>query len=151
MVVGATVFAGCGAGEGASVTAVDPAAYAGSDGNHFFRTPSGRPCGIINTYIQQAGCHGQFPGAPEFPAGGNVMRPPNQIYVGTDGDGQLQHRGDAIYYPPTEPREAPVLPAQHVLTVDGFECTVEDDTTVTCTNTATGHGFTASETSYSLS
>lgn len=134
--------------------AADPADYK-RDSYYYFISPSGRwQCGIVGPFNGNwsAGCHGPFPAdAPPVPASarpGELTRP-NTIRVRSDGSAaEFEHRGDPAYVP--ESRDARALPYRSVLTVGPMTCSIDSRTGVTCTDTATNHGFTISDADYEL-
>lgn len=123
----------------------------GSDnGSYYFTSPSSKfECAVITAPDPVAGCHGKFPAdAPEVErSGGSGNVPPNAIRVGTSGPGRFASTGDPAFHRFDGP--AKVLPYGSPLRVQGFTCTVEEQSGVTCTSAA-GHGFTVSDSAYRL-
>lgn len=122
----------------------------GESGSYYFTTPSSKfECAVVTAPHPVAGCHGTLPGtAPRVssPAGSGTTTP-NAIRVGADGPGEFAATGDPAFH--RFDGTAKVLPYGSPLRVQGFTCTVDEHTGVTCAS-ASGHGFTVSDSAYRL-
>ncbi|EME22427.1 hypothetical protein [Rhodococcus triatomae] len=139
----------------AATTTEAPAAqvaeYMGTDnGSYYFTSPSSKfECAVVTAPTPVAGCHGALPpDAPKVtPASGPGAVAPNSIRVTGTGPGEFVSAGDPAYHRFDAPAKA--LPYGSPLRVQGFTCTVEEATGVTCASAA-GHGFTVSDRAYRL-
>lgn len=133
------------------VPAAQIAEYTGNEnGSYYFTSPSGKfECAIVTTTAPVAGCHGQFPpDAPAVPsAGASGTATPNAIRVTAEKPGEFFNAGDPAFHRFDGPAKA--LPYGSPLRVQGFTCTVDEHTGVTC-ETNTGHGFTVSDAAYTF-
>lgn len=114
----------------------------GQDG-FYFTTPLHKfDCAIIGTTPADAhaGCHGRLNAAPTINQGPQFTHA-NTIESVAGDPGRLIQRGDPEYQflDGGDPRP---LEYAHPLFVNGYTCTTNETTGTTCTNFATGHGFT---------
>ncbi|MFC9790887.1 hypothetical protein [Rhodococcus sp. NPDC127528] len=133
-----------------AVPAAQVADYAGTQaGSYYFTSPSSKfECAIVTARQPVAGCHGAFPpNAPQV-KGSGAPGPvtPNSIRVAADRPGEFFSAGDPAFH--RFDGTAKVLPYGSPLRVQGFTCTVDERTGVTC-ETA-GHGFTVSDNAFRL-
>ena len=131
--------------------AAQVAEYMGADnGSYYFTSPSTKfECAVVTAPNPVAGCHGALPAnAPTVPAAGGAGRvAPNAIRVTDSGAGEFASTGDPAFHRFDAPAKA--LPYGSPLRVQGFTCTVDERTGVTCASSA-GHGFTVSDSAYRL-
>ncbi|TQF65847.1 hypothetical protein FK531_20630 [Rhodococcus spelaei] len=95
-----------------------------------------------------AGCHGAFPpNAPRVPGSGAPGAvAPNSIRVTGGRPGEFFSSGDPAFH--RFDGAARVLPYRSALRVQGFTCTIDEHSGVTCENA--GHGFTVSDNAFRL-
>ncbi len=108
-----------------------------------FKSPSGKfMCGIFDDFV---GCNGRFP--PKIPVlrdcGGRMIRP-NTISVSRGAKAKFVHACS-----PSAGDDSKVLPYNTVLRVAQTQCVIHEQTGVSC-DTGDGHGFTVSDTAYTL-
>ncbi|MFF0818417.1 hypothetical protein ACFYVR_25210 [Rhodococcus sp. NPDC003318] len=131
--------------------AAQAAEYMGNEnGSYYFTSPSGKfECAVVTAPAPVAGCHGQFPSdAPAVPtAGGSGTASANAIRVTAGKAGEFFNAGDPAFHRFDGPAKA--LPYGSPLRVQGFTCTVDQGSGVTC-ESGTGHGFTVSDSAYRL-
>lgn len=134
-----------------SPVAAQVADYAGEQtGTYYFTSPSTKfECAIITAATPVAGCHGTFPAdAPHvgrLGAGGTPLAP-NAVRVTSDRAGEFVHLGDPAFHRFDGP--ARVLPYGSTLKIQGFTCSVDERTGVTCERQ--DHGFTVSDSAFRL-
>ncbi|MGW0177271.1 hypothetical protein ACWDUM_25900 [Rhodococcus sp. NPDC003322] len=122
----------------------------GASGSYYFTSPSSKfECAVVTAPNPVAGCHGKLPAtAPQVPApGGPGTMAPNAIRVTAAGPGEFAATGDPAFH--RFDGTAKALPYGSALRVQGFTCTVDEHTGVTCASAA-GHGFTVSDAAYRL-
>ena len=135
-----------------------PQDYAGkAPGWYYFSSPSGKfECGIAVLESSIAGCHGSLPdSAPEVSDSGASGKPvePNSVQLIAGSPAKFESLGDPKFHRFDGPAAA--LPYGEVLTVagsgstNGLQCSVDEQTGVTCTDQV-GHGFTVSDEDFDL-
>ena len=141
-----------------SAPQANPQDYAGkAPGWYYFSSPSGKfECGIAVLDTSIAGCHGSLPdSAPRVPGIGasRTAVAPNTVQLIAGSAAKFESLGDPKFHRFDGP--AAVLPYGEVLTVagsgstNGLQCTVDEQTGVTCTDQV-GHGFTVSGDDFDL-
>ncbi len=121
-----------------------------ANGSYYFTSPSGKfECAVITAPEPVAGCHGRLPSsAPPVPSvTGTGSATPNSIRVRASGPGAFFQSGDPAFHRFDGP--AKPLGYGSPLRVQGFTCSVDEQSGVTCVSAAE-HGFTVSDSAYRL-